>query len=129
MTIDTMPSAVAESKIARIERVRALGAAQGDIEAPEHLGQHPDNVDRTAKVEREAAAKLRSYVTRIEKLNEEKAALQSDIADLFKSAKGDGFDAKAMRAVIKRRAMDPGEAGEADELDLLIETYRARLGG
>jgi uncharacterized protein (UPF0335 family) len=59
-----------------------------------------------------AADRLMSIITRIEALNEEKKALSSDISDIFAEAKGAGFDAKAIRAVIKERAMDEADREE-----------------
>ena len=67
---------------------------------------------------------LRSLIERIERLNEEKAALESDIRDIFAEAKGAGFDVKIMREIIKLRKQN---AAERDENDFLLETYRKAL--
>lgn len=125
MTAQDMPEAVAESKISRIERARALGAAQADIEDGGHLGPHPDNVDREAKAEAEARDRLRSIVERTERLQEEATALRADIADIMKEAKARGYSVKAIRAVLKLRAMEPADANELDEL---VDLYRRQLG-
>lgn len=53
-----------------------------------------------------SADKMRSYVTRIEKLQQERSDLGADIRDIFAEAKSNGFDTKAMREVIKLRKMD-----------------------
>lgn len=71
-----------------------------------------------------AVDRLRSLIERIERLEEEKAAIASDIRDIFAEAKGAGFDTKAMRAMIKLRKMD---AADRDEQEYLIETYRKAL--
>ncbi len=71
-----------------------------------------------------AADRLRSLVERIERLEEEKKALSSDIRDIFAEAKSAGFDVKIMRAVIKLRKMN---AADRDEQELLLETYRKAL--
>lgn len=49
--------------------------------------------------------RLSSFISRIENLTEQKANIQSDIADVYAEAKGEGFDVKAIREVIKLKAM------------------------
>ena len=71
-----------------------------------------------------AADRLRSLIERIERLSEEKAAIESDIRDIFAEAKGAGFDNKIMRTIIKLRKQN---AAERDENDFLLETYRKAL--
>lgn len=71
-----------------------------------------------------AVDRLRSLIERIERLNEEKTALESDIRDIFAEAKGAGFDVKIMREIIKLRKQN---AAERDENDFLLETYRKAL--
>ncbi len=71
-----------------------------------------------------AADRLRSLIERIEHLEEEKAAIASDIRDIFAEAKGAGFDVKIMRAVLKLRKMN---AADRDEQEFLLETYRKAL--
>lgn len=67
---------------------------------------------------------LRSLIERIERLEEEKAAIASDIRDIFAEAKSAGFDVKIMKTVIKLRKMN---AADRDEQELLLETYRKAL--
>lgn len=71
-----------------------------------------------------AVDRLRSLIERIERLNEEKAALESDIRDIFAEAKSAGFDVKIMREIIKLRKMN---AADRDEQETLLETYRRAL--
>lgn len=71
-----------------------------------------------------AVDRLRSLIERIERLEEEKAAIASDIRDIFAEAKSAGFDVKIMRAVIKLRKMN---AADRDEQEFLLETYRKAL--
>lgn len=71
-----------------------------------------------------AVDRLRSLIERIERLEEGKAAIASDIRDVFAEAKSAGFDAKVMRAVIKLRKMN---VADRDEQEYLIETYRKAL--
>ena len=68
--------------------------------------------------------RLRSLIERIERLEEEKAAIASDIRDIFAEAKSAGFDVKIMKTVIKLRKMN---AADRDEQELLLETYRKAL--
>lgn len=70
-------------------------------------------------------AALKSYVERIERLAAEKDALTVDIREVYTEAKGNGFDPKIMRAVVRDRRMDEAKRRERDEL---IETYKAALG-
>ena len=72
-----------------------------------------------------AADRLRAFVQRIERLEEEKAALAADIREIYAEAKGDGFDTKVLRQVIKRRKQD---AAEQQEMDALLELYLSALG-
>lgn len=70
------------------------------------------------------ANRLRSIIERIERLEEEKAGITSDIRDIFAKAKSAGFNVKILRAMIKLRKMD---AADRDEQEYLIETYRKAL--
>lgn len=72
-----------------------------------------------------ASERLRSFIERIERLEEEKAALAADIRDVFAEAKGTGFDVKVMRQVIKLRKM---ESNDRQELETMLELYMAALG-
>ena len=71
------------------------------------------------------AGQLRSLIERIERLEEEKAALSGDIKEVYAEAKGHGFDVKIMRMVIRVRKM---EGPERQEQEALLETYLAALG-
>ena len=71
-----------------------------------------------------AAAKLRSFVERIEKLEAEKTELGADIREVYAEAKGNGFDTKIMRQVIKLRNMEEPDRREQDEL---LDLYRRAL--
>ena len=71
------------------------------------------------------AEQLRSYIERIERLEEEKAGIASDIKDIFAEAKGNGFDVKTMRQILKIRKMD---ASDRDEQEALLDLYMHALG-
>jgi len=68
---------------------------------------------------------LKAIVERIERLAEEKDGIASDISDLFKEAKGNGYDVPALRALIKLRKED---ANKRAERETILETYMAALG-
>lgn len=72
-----------------------------------------------------AAAQLRSFVERIEKLEAEKSELGADIREVYAEAKGNGFDTKALRKIVALRKMDTDERREAEEI---LETYMHALG-
>jgi uncharacterized protein (UPF0335 family) len=72
-----------------------------------------------------ATVRLRSIVERIERLDEERKALSSDIADIFQEAKSAGFDPKVLRALIRIRKQ---EAAEVEEAETLLDIYRRALG-
>lgn len=71
------------------------------------------------------ATKLKSYIERIEKLEEEKAGLGSDITDVYAEAKSNGFDGKIMRQVIKLRKMKMNDRSEAE---YMLDLYKRALG-
>lgn len=72
-----------------------------------------------------AEAQLRSIVERVERLQEEKAGIASDIADIFAEAKGNGYCVKTLRKVIALRKQD---AAERDEAEHTLDTYLRALG-
>lgn len=72
-----------------------------------------------------AADKLKSFVERIERLEAEKATLAGDIREVYSEAKGNGFDTKIMRQVIRLRRMETADRREQDEL---LELYRRAIG-
>ena len=69
--------------------------------------------------------KLRSYIDRIERLEEDKAGIASDIKDVFSEAKSNGFDVKAMRGVLKLRKM---KSNERTEQEYMLDLYKRALG-
>lgn len=70
-------------------------------------------------------AQLITIIERIEKLNEEKAVINADIRDVLGQAKGQGYDPKFIRYLLKLRKLDPDELDEADELAIM---YRKAIG-
>ena len=72
-----------------------------------------------------AADQLRLFIERIERLEEEKKGIADDIRDVYAEAKATGYDTKTMRTVVRLRKL---EAHTRQEMDALLETYRAALG-
>ncbi len=72
-----------------------------------------------------SADHIKAIVERIERLEETKAEFASDIRDVYAEAKGNGFDVKALREIIRLRKKD---AGERAEHEAIVETYMAALG-
>ncbi len=72
-----------------------------------------------------AQDRLRSFIERIERLEEEKTALMADIKEVYAEAKGTGFDVKTMRKVVSLRKMDESDRQEAE---FLLDTYLSALG-
>ena len=71
-----------------------------------------------------ASTRMNSLIERIERLEEEKKGISSDIRDIYAEAKGVGFDVKIMKAIIKLRKMNQADR---DEQEFLLETYRKAL--
>ena len=72
-----------------------------------------------------AGARLKSFIERIERLEEEKSAIASDIKDVYAEAKGTGFDAKTIRKIVSLRKVDTEKRREADEM---LELYKSAIG-
>ena len=72
-----------------------------------------------------AVDRLRSLVERIERLDEEKKAIASDIKDVYAEAKSAGFDIKVLRWLIRLRKQD---AAEVEEQETMLDVYRRALG-
>ena len=72
-----------------------------------------------------AVDQLKSIINLVEKLEEEKSNISGDIREVFAEAKGNGFDIKAIRTIVKLRKMD---ASEREEQETVLDTYRRALG-
>jgi len=72
-----------------------------------------------------AADRLRAFIERIERLEEEKAALTADVREVYAEAKSVGFDVKVMRQVVRLRKMDTADRRELEEL---LDLYMGALG-
>jgi len=72
-----------------------------------------------------AAERLRSFVERIERLEEERTALGADIREVYSEAKGVGFDIKVMRQIIRLRKLD---SQDRQEQEAVLDLYKSALG-
>jgi uncharacterized protein (UPF0335 family) len=75
--------------------------------------------------ERFAKDQLKAIVERIERLEEEKKTMSDDIRDIYAEAKGNGYDVKALRTIVRLRKQD---ANERAEEETILETYMQALG-
>ena len=71
------------------------------------------------------AEQLRSYIERIERLEEEKAAIAADVREVYAEAKSNGFDVKIMRQVLRLRKLDHDDRSEQEAL---LDLYKLSLG-
>jgi len=71
------------------------------------------------------AEQLKAYIERVERLEEEKAAIAADVREVFAEAKANGFDTKIMRQVIRLRKMD---SEDRTEQEALLDLYKRALG-
>ncbi len=72
-----------------------------------------------------AGERIRQFIERIERLEEEKKGIQDDIKDIYAEAKGTGYDPKIIRRIVSLRKKDKEERQEEEEL---LELYKAALG-
>jgi uncharacterized protein (UPF0335 family) len=72
-----------------------------------------------------AGDRLKSFIERIERLEEERRTLSADIKEVYAEAKGTGFDTKIMRQLIRLRKMDKDDL---DEQETLLDVYKRALG-
>ncbi len=71
-----------------------------------------------------AADRLRTFVERIERLEEEKAAIAADIREVYAEAKGAGFNAKILRQIVRLRRLDQADRREEEAM---LELYKRAL--
>jgi uncharacterized protein (UPF0335 family) len=72
-----------------------------------------------------AKDQLKAIIERIERLEEEKKTISDDVRDVYAEAKGNGFDVKALRTIVRLRKQD---ANERAEQETILETYMQALG-
>ncbi len=71
------------------------------------------------------AGQLKSIIERIERLEEEKAGLGADIREIYAEAKGNGYDPKIIRAIVRLRKLSEGDRAEQEAL---LDTYMSAIG-
>jgi uncharacterized protein (UPF0335 family) len=82
-------------------------------------------MEESNSVENVAAAELRQFIERVERLEEERQGIADDIKDIFGEAKARGYDTKAMKTIIRLRKKDANERAEEESI---LQTYMAALG-
>jgi uncharacterized protein (UPF0335 family) len=73
-----------------------------------------------------AQGRLKSFIERIERLEEDKAAIMADLKEIFGEAKGEGFDTKIMRKVVRLRKQDKAKRQEEEAI---LDLYLSAIGG
>jgi len=95
----------------------------------ENVANFPQNQSEEAQEPRDvggvAGQRLTSFLERVERLEEEKAAIAEDIKEVYAEAKGVGFDVKIMRRLIKLRKMEPDKRREENDL---LDLYMSAIG-
>ncbi len=94
-------------------------------ERPTGTHAHAKNEDSVTDVGGIAGDRLRTIIERIERLEEEKKAISSDIKDVYAEAKGAGFDVKIIRQLVSLRRKEPAEV---EEQETLLDLYKRALG-
>lgn len=84
-----------------------------------------ENSEEEIDVAGVSGKRLKSFIERVERLEEEKAALSEDIKEVYAEAKGVGFDTKIIRKIISIRKMDPEKRREEEEL---LDLYKSAIG-
>jgi uncharacterized protein (UPF0335 family) len=107
-----------EHRFAAGEQESGVDDASG-FDGGADIGASGGSIDKSAKEQ------LRTVVERIERLEEEKAALAGDIKDIYAEAKANGFDTKALRKIISLRKKDPAQVSEEEAI---LDLYRQALG-
>jgi uncharacterized protein (UPF0335 family) len=126
----TVEQACAESGIGPGEaELHEKDIASGELElprapAPARTHEEPKEESMTTP-STTSGQKLRLYIERVERLEEEIKGLNGDKSDVYQEAKSDGFDTATMKRIIKLRKMD---ASKRQEAEALLETYMNELG-
>jgi uncharacterized protein (UPF0335 family) len=100
-----------------------MATAAAAKDAAKDAGKDSAKDDQPAR--RFAKDQLKAFVERVERLEEEKKAIAEDIRDVYAEAKGNGFDVKTLRVVVRLRKQD---VNERKEQEAILETYLHALG-
>ena len=109
------------------QSARRAAARKATKAEPDNTGTAMFSAEETgeAAAQTVAAGQLRAFIERIERLEEDKKALADDIREVFAEAKGNGFDTKAMRTLIRLRKLD---SAERQQQEAILDLYKAALG-
>jgi len=77
------------------------------------------------KANDESGKMILAYIERVERMEEEKAAIVSDVKEIYAEAKGNGYDTKILRLIVRRRKQD---ANERAEQEALLDLYEHSIG-
>lgn len=92
---------------------------------PKDKADNPKAVAGDNSAHKFATDQLRAFIERVERLEEEKAVIATDIREVYAEAKAVGYDAKALRTIVKLRKQDPDKLAEERAI---LETYAHALG-
>jgi uncharacterized protein (UPF0335 family) len=115
-----VPMSVAKAALEIVKKRRV--AAPGRVDLEDITGRNPENEEKARNI---VGERLRGIVERIERLEEERKALGSDIKDIYSEAKSAGFDVKVLRQLIRIRKAEPADV---EEQETLLEVYRRAIG-
>ena len=93
---------------------------------PDDASFAPNSASEADVLTATAQGRLKSFIERIERLEEDKAAVSNDMKEVFAEAKGEGFDVKIVRKVIRLRKQDKVKR---EEEAALIDLYLSAIGG
>lgn len=101
-----------------------MAKSQQELSKEPGIG-HNSDADTTQDVGNVSGQRLKSYMDRIDRLEEEKKGIADDIKDIYAEAKGVGYDTKAIRKLVKLRKMDTNKRHEEEEI---LELYKSAIG-
>lgn len=104
---------------------RKPGAKPAALQAKARGMSQTEEKQQDTEVGGIAADRLRSIIERVERLEEEKKALSSDIKDIMAEAKSAGFDVAVIRTILRIRKQEPADV---EEQEALLDLYRRALG-
>jgi uncharacterized protein (UPF0335 family) len=112
-----------------LDAVRGKACGASSFKPLSSIQEYPMATTATAVKEAPATKfakdQLKAIIERIERLEEEKKTISDDIRDVYAEAKGNGFDAKVLRTIVRLRKQD---ANERAEQETILETYMQALG-
>lgn len=98
------------------------------LTAAEVAAKHNATVTKTPAAGHNSNGQLKSYVERFRTLAEQRAEVRDDEKELEKEAKGNGFDAAAIKAIVKREMEDETKRKKRQDKEAILDTYMSALG-